>query len=287
VRRLINTALREDRAHRDRTSRAVLPPALRIRARLIAKAPGVLAGVQAAAMVFTALDPSLRCRLHRSSGARLAPGTPLLTIDGRARSIFAAERTALNLLSHLSGIATLTAAYVRQVRGTKAVILDTRKTLPGLRGLEKDAVRAGGGRSHRADLAEAILIKTNHLRALQRSAFSVQRAKVIQQAVNKVKRAYPNKPVEVEVVNLAEFKAALAARPRMVLLDNWSLPDIRKAVSLRNCTLHAKRSTLALEVSGGVTLANVRAIARAGVDRISIGRLTHSAPALDMALRVQ
>lgn len=276
VLRLIQLALREDRAHRDLTSRAVLPPALRIRARLIAKAPGVLAGAKAAAMVFTALDPSLRCRLHRPSGARLTTGAPILTIEGRARSIFAAERTALNLLSHLSGIATLTAAYVRRVRGTKAVILDTRKTLPGLRALEKDAVRAGGGRNHRANLAEAVLIKTNHLKALA-AASRASIPAVIPRALRAARRS--RRPVAIEVRNLVELQAALRAKPRLILLDNFNLAGLRRAVALR-------RPGIAFEVSGGVTLTNVRAIARTGVDRISIGRLTHSAPTLNIALRV-
>jgi nicotinate-nucleotide pyrophosphorylase (carboxylating) len=281
---LIRAALREDRARQDLTSRAVLPANLRIRARVIANAPGVLAGVQPAALVFTALDPSLRCRLHRRSGAALKRGSAILTVEGRARSIFAAERTALNLLGHLCGIATLTRAYVDRVRGTRARILDTRKTLPGLRALEKEAVRAGGGASHRSDLAEAILIKTNHLRA---ASCVVRRASAInaRELLRTARRKTKGKFLEVEVANLKEFAAALETRPNAILLDNWRLSDIRRAVRLR-ATRHASRTTPLLEVSGGVTLANVRAIARAGVDRISIGRLTHSAPALDVSLKV-
>jgi len=273
ISRLLARALAEDAASHDATSRAVIPAALRIRACIVSRAPGVLAGVKAAALAFTTLDRSLRCRLHRRSGASVAPGTTILTIEGRARSIFAAERTALNLLGHLSGIATLTAAFARRARGTRARIFDTRKTLPGLRALEKDAVRAGGGQSHRGDLSEAILIKTNHLKAL-----GGRRA--IQQAVSRAKRARPRKFVEIEVTNLSELKQALAARPDGILLDNWRLPAIRKAVALR------KGRRPLLEVSGGVTLATVRAIARAGVERISIGRLTHSAPSLDVSLKV-
>ncbi len=273
---LIRLALREDEAHRDRTSRTVLPASAVIRARLIANAPGVLAGVNAAAWVFTALDPSLRCRLHQHSGAPLSPGKVILTVEGRARSIFAAERTALNLLGHLSGIATLTAAYVRRVRGTRAAILDTRKTLPGLRALEKEAVRAGGGRNHRADLADTVLIKTNHLIALANTSRTTV-ATAIPQALARARRS--RRSVEIEVRNLAELRAALRAKPQMVLLDNWPVGSLRRAVALW-------RPGIALEVSGGVTLANVRAIARTGVDRISIGRLTHSAPALDCSLKV-
>ena len=278
---LIKAALREDRARHDATSRAVLPAALRIRARIIAKAPGILAGVKLAALVFTTLDPSLRCRLHRRSEAVLKLGTPILTVEGRARTIFAAERTALNFLGHLSGIATLTRAFVDRARGTRARILDTRKTLPGLRTLEKDAVRAGGGTNHRSDLAEAILIKTNHLNALRGHKSHVTSHKLIQTAVTRARRVKPRRFVEVEVTNLRELKAALAARPDAILLDNWTVAGVRKAARLRT---QLRRASL-LEVSGGIALAHVRAVAKTGVDRISIGRLTHSAPSLDVSLQ--
>ena len=281
VQRLIKQALREDRASADITSRAVIPPNLRIRARVIAKSRGVAAGVKTAALTFTAFDPSLRCRIRLHSGASLAPGKTILTVEGRARSIFAAERVALNFLGHLSGIATLTNQFVRQVRGTRAKILDTRKTLPGLRVLEKYAVRVGGGNNHRRDLSDAVLIKTNHLKAMGQGAGDRGRGKteLIQQAVTQAKRRNPGKFIEIEVTNLTEFRAALAARPNAILLDNWDVRDIRQAVRLRS-------TSPLLEVSGGVTLQNVRRIAKTGVDRISIGRLTHSAPALNVSLEV-
>ena len=246
------------------------------------------AGVRTAALTFMTLDPSLRCRLHVHSGATLSPGKPILTVEGRARSIFAAERVALNVLMHLSGIATLTNQFVRKVRGTRARILDTRKTLPGLRMLEKYAVGAGGGHNHRRGLDDAVLIKTNHLKAMGQGAGDRGRGKaeLIQQAVTQAKRRNPGKFIEIEVTNLTEFRAALAARPNAILLDNWNVRDIRKAVRLRSALPRASRLSPLLEISGGVTLANVRAIARAGVDRISIGRLTHSAPALDISLKV-
>jgi nicotinate-nucleotide pyrophosphorylase (carboxylating) len=266
--KLIHEALKEDAAHRDVTSRTVIPVNTRIRARIIAKQRGIAAGVKMAALTFAALDPSLRCRIRLHSGARLAPGRTILTVEGRARSIFAAERTALNFLMHCSGIATLTRVFVDRVRGTRAAILDTRKTLPGLRALEKYAVGAGGGHNHRADLSDAILIKSNHLRA----------GIGLRDAVATAKRA--RRFVEVEVRNLREFTQALAAKPDAILLDNWTLARLRQAVRLR------KGGRPLLEASGGVTLSNVRAIARTGVDRISIGRLTHSAPALDMALQI-
>ena len=270
IQALLRQALREDQARRDITSRALLPATRRIRARIIAKAPGILAGSAIAAQTFRLLDPSLRCTRHLRDGAKLRPGQRILTVRGRARSIFAAERTALNFLQHLCGIATLTRRYVERVKPYRATILDTRKTLPGLRALQKDAVRAGGGQNHRADLAEAILIKTNHLKVLGS----------ISRAVAAAKRARPRRFVELEVTTLAECKAALAAKPDAILLDNWSLPSVRRAVALR-----IGKHPL-LEVSGGINLDNVRQFAKAGVDRISIGRLTHSVHALDMSLQV-
>ena len=231
----------------------------------------------------------MRCRPRVASGAAVSPGQTLLTVEGRARAVFAAERTALNCLMHLSGIATLTRAYVDRVRGTRAAILDTRKTLPGLRALQKYAVRAGGGHSHRADLSQAVLIKTNHLRALRGGKFGVRNAEfgtTIQEAITRAKRLHPRRFVEIEVANMREFTAALRARPDAMLLDNWSLRNIKRAVRLRDAAFRTPHSALPLEVSGGVTLDNVRAIARTGVDRLSIGRLTHSAPSLDCSLQV-
>ena len=279
---LIRLALREDAAARDVTSRAILAPNARIRARIIAKASGILAGGQVAAWTFQAVDPRLRCILKRRDGAQLSRGTVIMTIEGRARAIFAAERTALNVLGHLSGTATLTRRFVR--RAGRAAILDTRKTLPGLRALEKHAVRAGGGQSHRNDLAEAVLIKTNHLRAISHQPSAISQA--IREAVQRAKRQARTQFIEIEVTNLQQLKAALEANPGVILLDNWRLANIRKAVALRHSSLIAHHSSSLLEVSGGVTLANVRAIASAGVDRISIGRLTHSAPSLDVSLHV-
>ena len=286
MRETIARALEEDRARRDITSDSILPPAARIWADLIARQPGMLAGIDAAACAFRVHDPALRCRIIRRDGAALRAGHTLLTVTGRARSIFAAERTALNVLGHLSGIATLTHAYVRRIRGSRALILDTRKTLPGLRDLEKYAVSVGGGVSHRRDLAAAILVKTNHLRA----AYRVQRRayrQVIHQAVTTARRKARGRFVEIEAATWREFTATVEARPDAILLDNWRIPDIRRAVRFLNAIRATLNAKVLLEVSGGVTLANVRAIARTGVDRISIGRLTHSAPALDVSLRVR
>ncbi|MCS7047311.1 MAG: carboxylating nicotinate-nucleotide diphosphorylase, partial [Gemmataceae bacterium] len=202
------------------------------------------------------------------------PGDHLATISGRMRSLLAAERTALNFLQHLSGIATLTRRYVEAVAGLPVRILDTRKTLPGWRLLEKYAVRQGGGDNHRRGLYDAILIKDNHLAALHRSANPVAAAVLAAQ------EKCPDLPVEVEVDSLAQLPQALACRPAIVLLDNMSLEQLREAVQRRN----RQAPDVLLEASGGVTLQTVRAIAETGVDRISVGALTHSAPALDISL---
>ncbi len=279
VEALVRLALLEDRAADDITSRSVLHAATQVSARIIARAPGVLAGGHLAASVFRAVDHALRCQILAREGARLRPGQPVLTMRGRAQAIFAAERTALNFLGHLSGIATLTAAYAQAVQGTRAAILDTRKTLPGLRLLEKYAVRMGGGHNHRADLAEAVLIKTNHLAALRRAGLQGHAA--AEYAIRQAERRAPGRWLELEAASLEDVRTALALRPDAILLDNMRVAQVREAVRLRG-----RRARIQLEASGGITLANVRAYARTGVDRISIGRLTHSAPALDFALRV-
>jgi len=281
---LIRRALAEDAARHDVTSRAVLPSSLRIRARMVARSSGVVAGGAVAAWTFHAIDPSVRCALTRRDGARVARGETIMIIEGRARSIFAAERVALNLVAHLSGVATLTRAFVDRVRGTRARIYDTRKTLPGLRLLEKYAVRVGGGCNHREDLREAILLKTNHWKALGggRSGGAMRNSVRI---IQSIRREFPGRFIEAEVTDLGELLAVRIADPDAILLDNWTVRNIRKGVRLAKVSSPGHPAPL-LEVSGGVTLANVRVIARTGVQRISIGRLTHSAPSMDLSLRV-
>jgi nicotinate-nucleotide pyrophosphorylase (carboxylating) len=287
---MILRALWEDLGRGDVTSRALVPTSARIQARIIAKASGIVAGTQVARWVFEAVDRRIRCKLLRRDGQPVRRGQTIMKFQGPAHGILAAERTALNFLAHLSGVATLTSQFVRQARPSRAKIMDTRKTLPGLRVFEKYAVRVGGGSNHRWGLDDAVLIKTNHLHALEHRKWgmgNVNCGLVIQEAIARAKRITPKKFVEIEVANLYEFKVALEAQPDAILLDNWSLGNIRKAVHVRNSTFHIPHSTLPLlEVSGGVTLANVRAIVKTGVDRISIGRLTHSAPALDVSLEV-
>ena len=281
---MLKMALAEDAARHDMTSRSVIPRERRIKATILAKEPGILAGIDLAARVFKLQDKNLSVRTLKKDGSAIKHGQALLTVERSAHSIFAAERTALNFLGHLSGIATLTQQCVQRVRGTRAAIYDTRKTLPGLRLLEKYAVRVGGGQSHRADLAEAVLIKTNHLRVVS-GQWSVTK-EVIQRTIRDAKRKAKDRCIEVEVTSLDDLEAALEARPDAILLDNWTVGSIKQAVRLRRHWPLATGHWPLLEVSGGVTFASVRAIAKTGVERISIGRLTHSAPSLDVSLQV-
>lgn len=264
---LIDKALAEDVGSGDLTTAAVVPEGTRAVARIEQRAAGVPAGLAAAEAVFHRLDRSLTVVWLAPEGRWRDPA-PLAQIDGAAASILTGERTALNLLGRLSGVATLTARFVEAVAGTGVRILDTRKTTPGLRALEKDAVRAGGGTSHRAGLYDAILIKENH-------------AMTVGGVAEAARLALANAPagvlVEVECSTLAEVDDALAAGVSRILLDNMTVAELRRAVELT-----AGRAEL--EASGGVNLDTVRAIAETGVDFISIGALTHSAPALDLSL---
>jgi nicotinate-nucleotide pyrophosphorylase (carboxylating) len=275
-RRLVEWALAEDLGKEgDLTSQAVIPIDLQGGAVLVARSPGVLAGLPAVELVLTGVDGKLRLQPHREDGNRLAAGDPIATISGPMRSLLEAERTALNFLQRLSGIATLTRRYVDAVAGLSCCILDTRKMTPGWRLLEKYAVRCGGGHNHRMGLFDGVLIKDNHLAALGPPAA------VIAEAVRRAREQYGTRvPLEIEVDNLAQLDLALPAQPDIVLLDNMGLADLREAVRRRNAAAPGVR----LEASGGITLAGLRDIAETGVDRISVGALTHSAPALDLGL---
>lgn len=266
---LVRTALNEDAADRDITTIATVRAAERARARLVARQAGVISGVPLALATFRALDAEVSIRVDADDGATLAAGQDVLFISGHARAMLGAERTALNFLQRLSGVASLTQAYVRAVAGTRAVIVDTRKTTPGWRALEKYAVRCGGGRNHRMDLAEAVLIKDNHLEAVGGD---------IAEAVRRVRAdAAPGTVVQVECDTLEQVVAAIESGAESVLLDNMTSDQLCTAV-----TIVGGRAIT--EASGGVTLTTVRAIAETGVDRISVGALTHSAPALNLAL---
>ena len=267
---LIDRALAEDLGAGDLTSGAVVPPGTVAAARIHQKEPGVLAGLDVARAVFERVDARMRFTATAAEG-EWRDGGPVASLEGDAASILAAERTALNFLGRLSGTATLTARYVEAVAGTGATILDTRKTTPGLRELEKAAVVAGGGRSHRAGLFDAILVKENHARVAGGVGEAARLA---------VAGAPEGVMVEVEVETLAELQEALEAGVTRVLVDNFDLEALRTAVT-------QARGRAALEASGGITLETVRAVAETGVDFISVGALTHSAPALDVSLLVE
>jgi nicotinate-nucleotide pyrophosphorylase (carboxylating) len=273
-RRLIELALAEDLGKLgDRTSLATIPASTQARATFVARQEGVLAGLPALALVAQAIDANLVFEESLSDGQRLMEGDRIATIAGSLRSILAAERTALNFAQRLSGIASLTCEFVDAVKGYPARILDTRKTAPGWRLMDKYAVRMGGGTNHRLGLHDGILIKDNHLAGLGGN---------ILQAVEAA-RAYPGNAglvVEVEVDTLDQLKLALSARAGIVLLDNMDCTQLKLAVEMRN----ELAPEVLLEASGGVNLRNVRAVAATGVDRISIGALTHSAPARDIGL---
>jgi nicotinate-nucleotide pyrophosphorylase (carboxylating) len=261
---VIETWLAEDVGSGDVTSLAVIDERATCEARVLLKESGIVCGLAAAGDVFAALGARLEPLVDE--GAAAEPG-PIARVEGPARAVLTGERTALNVLGRLSGIATLTRRYVDAVAGTRAAVLDTRKTTPGLRALEKHAVASGGGRNHRLGLYDAILIKDNHLRLAGSIGAAVERAKSA------------GVPVEVECDTLDQMREALAAGADRILLDNMPLPDLREAVRLA-----AGRTPL--EASGGVTLDTVRAIAETGVDFISIGALTHAARSLDVSLEV-
>ncbi len=266
---LIRRALAEDfGAGGDITSEAVVPPDAVARATVVARQDGTIAGLTIGARVFTTVDPAVSVELHRVDGDTVAAGTELATVQGPAVSVLSAERTALNLLGHLSGIATATRRMVDAVAGTGAKVVDTRKTTPGLRALEKYAVRAGGGANHRFGLYDAVLIKDNHLAVGGGVAEAVAAAR---SSVGHTVR------VEVEVETLEQVAEAVEAGADIILLDNMHPSRLRDAVGIVN-------GRALTEASGRVDLAAVRSVAEAGVDLISSGALTHSAPRLDVAL---
>lgn len=266
---LVRGALDEDAAFNDLTTIATVVSDRRARASMVAREAGVLAGMPIALECFRQLDAKVAMRVDAEDGSHVSAGATVLYVTGHARALLSAERVALNFMQRLSGIASLTARFVEAVRGTGALILDTRKTTPGWRVLEKYAVRAGGGVNHRADLSSAILIKDNHLAAVDGDVgLAVRRARELARADIKV---------EVECDRREQVEAALAAGADIVMLDNMSLDEMRACVKLV-----AGRAIV--EASGGVTLATVRGIAETGVDWISVGALTHSTPAMDLAL---
>jgi nicotinate-nucleotide pyrophosphorylase (carboxylating) len=266
----VRAALAEDLgAAGDITSAATIPADATATATFGSRKAGTLAGLPFARVAFQAVDPSVSFTALRQDGDRLAPGDVVAKVAGNARAVLAAERVALNYLCHLSGVATATAALIDRVKGTRAIILDTRKTTPGLRAFEKYAVRCGGGTNHRIGLYDAILIKDNHIAV----------AGGVAKAIRAARAHAPGKTLEIEVGSLEELAEAMKETPDIVLLDNMSVADMRAAVQF--VSGRAK-----LEASGNVTLETVAAIAETGVDYISSGSITHSAPALDLGLDI-
>jgi len=277
---LIRMALDEDLGEAgDITTRAVIPPHARGTARLVARAPGVIAGLPIVAMLLEAFEIADGWRPRKADGDRVAAGEVVADLDGDFRAILSLERTALDFVQRLSGVATLTARFAAKVEGTAARVLDTRKTTPGWRALEKYAVRCGGGMNHRIGLYDAVLIKDNHLAWLKAQGV----VDPISRAVAAARAAAPaGTTIEVEVDTLDQLDVALACRPDIILVDNLGPRDLAEAVRRRD----GGAPGVQLESSGGVTLATINDLARTGVDRISVGALTHSAIALDVAFDV-
>lgn len=272
IRLAVRLGLEEDLAQGDITTAALFSSPVRARAHIIAQQPLVVAGLAAAVQTFLAVDASLTLSVSRHDGEQAEDGDSLLQIDGDGRSILQAERVALNFLQYLSGIATLTRKFCLAVRGYPVTILDTRKTLPGWRALQKWAVALGGGTNHRRSLGDGVLIKDNHLALLGRGRRTVRAACDLANA-----HAPSTMPTSVEVESLSDVRQAIAGQADIILLDNMTPAMVRRAVTLIN-------GRALVEVSGGITLKNVRAMAAAGPDRISIGALTHSAPAATLSL---
>ncbi|MFN0086355.1 MAG: carboxylating nicotinate-nucleotide diphosphorylase [Blastocatellia bacterium] len=273
----VNKALDEDLGRGDITSRAIVRPGLKARGSFLAKSDLVLAGLEVADAAFTSFDPYLQIESAAADGEELKAGKVFARVTGDAQMLLAAERVALNFLQRLSGIATITRRYVEAVAGTGARIVDTRKTTPGLRLLEKYAVTAGGGHNHRLGLDDGVLIKDNHIAMAGSITEAVRRARESVGHLHKI---------EVEVASLDQVREALDARADILLLDNMAPGTIREAVEILKQREPADRRTLA-EASGGITLDNVRQYAEAGVDLISIGALTHSAPAVDISFKIK
>ena len=275
VQQLIEMALAEDQVANDPTTDSLVPHDLQARGVIRAKAEGVLAGVDVALSVFKRVDQQLDTTAWLADGASVSLGNNLAFVDGQAASILRAERTAINFLQRMSGIATEAARYVKLAEGTRARIVDTRKTVPGFRLLDKYSVRMGGAGNHRMNLADGILVKDNHLEAMRHQGFGIDG--IVRKALD---QAPHNLKVEIEVEDLTELQEALDAGAHIILLDNMPPEEMRQAVGIV-----AGRAVL--EASGGVNLDTVRAVAETGVDLISVGSLTHSVKALDISLDLE
>ncbi len=285
---LVKWALSEDVGSGDITTLNALPSGVGARAVIVVKEPGVIAGVEVAKLTFRELDPLLKFEVLAADGAAVEPGVAVARVFGSAGSVLTGERTALNFLQRMSGIATLTRRFVERVKGTHATILDTRKTTPGLRYLEKYAVKMGGGDNHRFALWDMYLVKDNHIRA----------AGGLTAAIDRIQRTRQDVPLEVEVESRVQLREALRPEVDRILVDNRPVGEVRRAVEEvdRWYTAHPPESRRVpkgarrwpeIEVSGGITLENVRGYAETGVDYISVGALTHSVPALNLSLEIE
>ncbi|MCB9748209.1 MAG: carboxylating nicotinate-nucleotide diphosphorylase [Candidatus Omnitrophica bacterium] len=272
---IIRNALKEDACRDDITSKAFIPAAARSQGVILFREEGLICGGELVRKIFRILDPTVLVKLLSKDGSTVKRGKNVIYLKGKTRSLLAGERVALNFLSHLSGIATVTQRFVKAVAGTKAVILDTRKTTPSLRELERYAVACGGGANHRFNLSSMYLVKDNHLSALSQPDDLAQRIQKIRQ-----QRKHPR--IEIEIDSLQQLPGVAQLRPDIILLDNMKTPQLKKAVAF----VRKLRPRPLLEASGGITLTNVKTIAQTGVDRISIGSLTHSVKALDVSLEL-
>jgi len=277
IQKLVRVALAEDHASQDITTAALVPPEQQGRAVLCARAEGVLAGLSVAQAAFAEVDAVLRWTALKADGDPLRPGASVAEVEGPLASVLRGERVALNFLTHLSGVATAAHEVVRTLEGTGCKLRDTRKTIPGLRALEKYAARMGGADNHRLDLADGVLIKDNHIAALRARDLGIT------DAVRLGRKAQPEIRIEIEVTDVEEAREAIEAGADELLLDNMSPGEMRKVVAL----VATRDPRPVLEASGGITLANARQVAETGVDYISMGAITHSAPALDMSLEVE
>lgn len=270
---ILKHALLEDTGDGDVTTSAVIPEGHNSEATLIAKEPFLLAGLPFAEKIFKLIDPELKFRVIKKEGDTVKKGTIIAKITGNTRALLMAERTALNLIQRLSGIATLTQKFAERVEGFPVKIADTRKTTPGIRVLEKYAVRVGGGNNHRFGLFDGILIKDNHINVVGSIEKAVKMAK---------KNAHHMFKVEVEAKNIKEVRSALSAGAEIIMLDNMPLEDIKKSVKI----IRSQNHHVIVEASGNIKMENVRAIAETGVDMISVGALTHSATAVDISMKI-
>jgi nicotinate-nucleotide pyrophosphorylase (carboxylating) len=274
IKELIKKALEEDKAFNDITSKSCIDDDIYIASRIVLKQKGVVAGLEFLPLVFHAIDPELKIQTHVKDGEIVEAKTTLATITGKARSILSAERVALNIVQHASAVATQTQRFVVEVAGLDCAILDTRKTLPGLRALQRYGVRMGGGKNHRYDLSERFLIKDNHLAILEKSSSSP-----VGDAIERARSYNPRIMIEIEVEDLEMLRQALDHKADIILLDNMNTALMEEAVSITNGRAY-------LEASGGIHLNNVRAVAETGVNAISIGALTHSVLSIDISLEI-